>query len=246
MKTQNPSKISAMMVTGEGSISAPFFLIALIILLTAKHGPLTWPGAVAAGTGVALVFFGWKELALADALFSAAASFTAQSILGVCLSCTCAAIAFALAGIILVFYLAPKKPLLVISLAFPLAISLFLFADSLSVYPNDCFEPVKIAQASEVDNANKPVLYYSPWCSYCEEPLALFIKRDPIGETWQPVVVPYFGMTEGEKLIRELGYQGKVISASKPPSGALPCLVLPDGRMLSGKSQLLSFVERSD
>lgn len=92
---------------------------------------------------------------------------------------------------------------------------------------------------SEAGKPKVPALYFSPWCGYCEEPLREYVKRDPRGKTWQPVVVPDTAMSQGEALIRKMGYTGRLISAPKSPSGGFPCLQLPDGRLLVGRQEIM-------
>lgn len=67
----------------------------------------------------------------------------------------------------------------------------------------------------------------------------MFIKKDPEGKTWQPVVVPNIALSQGEEMLRKMGYTGKLISASRSPSGGFPCLRTPDGRLLVGQEKII-------
>lgn len=237
--------LSSKALQKKGSlIPAPFFLMALIILLSSKWGPLTWPGVAAAAAGIVLAVLGQDELAAADGFLSAATSFTAQSLAGVCPSCMAAAVCFAVAGILVAVNLIQKRCLLTVLLALPLVFGLCFFSARLGGGEDRQFKPARIAVAQEtVGLKNK--LYYSPWCDYCEEPLAAIVKVDPDGRTWQPVVVPHSALSEGDKIVRDLGYRGRVISAPESPSGGLPCLELPDNSILTGKFKVLNYLERS-
>ncbi|MDH7578182.1 MAG: hypothetical protein QHH75_10280 [Bacillota bacterium] len=244
----------------KGSLGAPFFLAALIVLLTTKHGPLTLPGAAAAVAGAVFSLLGLNLPAAAAGTLSATISFTAQAMVGICPSCTLAAVFFALAGIVSSLRLVEDgRTAWAIVLALFLACSLSFFGFRLRPEPTEktggglkaglqplapvssSMQGTKQVQAQEV-----PLLYYSPWCEYCDEPLRAFIEKDPEGRSWKPVVVPYSAISEGEMEAREIGYMGEVLSAPESPGRGLPCLRLPDGSAFVGKKKILDFLERSD
>ncbi|MDN5375129.1 MAG: hypothetical protein PWQ39_169 [Thermacetogenium sp.] len=229
----------------EGAGTALFFSVAIIILLTAHHGPLTWPGVAAAALGVIFSFAGIDALAAAAGIISASVSFTAQAMIGICTSCTYAAGCFAIAGLVSAARLGRRKPFLVVLFALPLVVGLFLYDYKLNV-SNALLQQGKAAEAktaavtqNEACRPDVPMLYFSPWCEYCEEPLQAYVKENPEGKTWQPVVVPNYAMAQGEAMLRKMGYTGKLVSAPASPSGGIPCLQMPDGRLLVGRQEIM-------
>lgn len=258
MSRQHQSKTKTMKrvkVFGKGSLSAPFFLAALIVLLTTKYGPLTLPGAVVAAAGVGFSLFGLNLPAAATGTLSATVSFAAQATVGICPSCTLAAVFFALAGIVSSLRLVEDGRIAwAIALALFLVCSLFFFGFRLHPKPAEEIRvglqpPAPVlssAQGKRQEQAQGvPYLYYSPWCEYCDEPLRAFIEKDPEGRSWKPVVVPYSAVSEGEREVREMGYRGEVLSAPESPGRGFPCLQLPDGSVFVGKKKILDFLERS-
>lgn len=57
---------------------------------------------------------------------------------------------------------------------------------------------------------------------------------DPEGRLWLPVVVPERAFEEGLRELRGYGYLGPAAAASASPSRRLPCLALPDGKLVNG------------
>lgn len=238
---------------GKGSLSAPFFLAALIVLLTTKYGPLTLPGAVVAAAGVGFSLFGLNLPAAATGTLSATVSFAAQATVGICPSCTLAAVFFALAGVVSSLCLVRDgRSVWAIALALPLVCSLSFFGFRLHPKPAEKIgaglqPPAPVSSSvqgkRQVQAQETLLLYYSPWCEYCDEPLRAFIEKDPEGRSWKPVVVPY--SSEGEREVREMGYRGEVLSAPESPGRGFPCLRLPDGSVFVGKKKILDFLERS-
>lgn len=260
MSRRRRSKImKRVKVFGKGSLSAPFFLAALIVLLTTKYGSLTLPGAVVAAAGVGFSLSGLNLPAAAVGTLSAAVSFTAQAVVGICPSCTLAAVFFALAGIVSSLRLVEDgRTAWAVVLALFLACSLSFFGFRLRPEPTEKTggglraglqspAPVSffVQDAKQVQAQETPFLYYSPWCEYCDEPLRAFIEKDPEGRSWKPVVVPYSAVSEGEREVRKMGYRGEVLSAPESPGRGLPCLRLPDGSVFVGKKKILDFLERS-
>lgn len=230
----------------EGSFSAPFFLAAVIILLSAKPGPLTYPGVAAGTLGVIFALTGRITLAAAAGLLSAATSFAAQSLYGICASCTYAAASFTVAGIISAYQVMTSKgsAALVIALALPLLAGMSMYVYQAHQVNNIQqarlnAEPAGQAPGVQAARSGVPRLYFAPWCRFCEEPLKEFVKNDPEGKTWQPVVIPYSGVSEGEKLIRGMGYRGKLMAEAVSPGRGVPCLAMPDGRILVGKTKII-------
>lgn len=229
----------------ERAGTALFFSAAIVILLAAHHGPLTFPGVAAAALGVTFSFAGMDALAAAAGIISASVSFAAQALVGVCMSCTYAAGCFTVAGLIPVARLGRRKPFLVVLFALPLAAGLFMYDYKLSV-SNALLQQDRTAEAEtavdtkiKIDRPGILMLYFSPWCEYCEEPLHAFVKKDPAGKTWQPVVVPNYAMAQGEAMLRKMGYTGKLISAPASPSGGIPCLQMPGGKLLVGRQEII-------
>lgn len=230
-------------LTKGGAFSALLFSAAMIVLLCAHHGPLTWPGAAAALLGALLSLLGMSGLAAAVGVLSAAVSFTAQALVGICASCTYAAFCFAAAGIAALLPLCREKPQSA-ALLLPLVAALLLYdlkaADYNRALAEGAASPPLAAQVSSgVEEAGVPLLYFSPWCGYCEEPLRLYVGRDPEGRSWRPVVVPSSAAPEGRRMLREMGYRGELLSAPASPAGGLPCLRLPGGRVLVGREEIL-------
>lgn len=230
-------------------VSGLLFLAAGVALLIWGRGPLVWPGVVAATAGFALCIFNRNTLAATCGIITAAASLFAQAIYGICMSCVFVAAMFGLAGLISSMTLIRTKPLWAVLLNIPLlCASLYL---GLHVTAPDLLAPKQslavqhIAQADTAsipENVNVPVLYFSPWCSYCDEAIKLFIENDPEGETWQPAVVPHYALEEGANYMRELNYTGKITSASRSPGQGLPCLVA-EGQTFVGTKQILTWLK---
>lgn len=232
----------------ERAVSALFFLVTIIILLTARFGPLTLPGVVAAALGALFSLAGLEFFTAAVGVLSASVSFSAQALVGVCGSCTFAAACFAAAGLVSVARVGKNKPVIAVFLMLPLITGLLLYSYRLDT-SNYLLENGKTAETENAstaiiqDEAGRPdvqLFYFSPWCESCEEPLRAFVEKDPKGETWQPVVVPTLAMAQGEAMIRKMGYTGKVISAPSSPSGGIPCLQMPDKTLLVGQKRVLN------
>ena len=229
-----------------GVFSALLFSAAIAVLLTARFGPLTLPGVVAAALGALFSLAGLDVFAAAVGVLSASVSFSAQALVGVCGSCTFAAACFAVAGLVSVARVGKNKPVIAVFLMLPLITGLLLYN-----YRLDVSNDLKNSKTAETETASAtivqgeagrpdvPVLYFSPWCEYCEEPLREFVEKDPEGRAWQPVVIPSSALNKGEEMLKEMGYTGKLVSAPASPSSEIPCLQMPDGRLLVGQQKII-------
>ncbi|MBC7104485.1 MAG: hypothetical protein H5T97_00945, partial [Firmicutes bacterium] len=86
----------------------------------------------------------------------------------------------------------------------------------------------------QCSEGRKAELYFSPWCGPCGEAVAAWVDFDPEGRLWLPVVVPEWAFEEGLRELRGHGYRGQASAAPASPSRRLPCLALPDGRLVNG------------
>jgi len=207
-------------------------LLAVLILFLSKWGILSVPGIAAGAAGAFFAFREQYKLASLIGLISAFASFTAQAATAFCFHCTGAALMFTLAGIMALLNVIPEKPLWSL-IVLPVVFSfLFLMAPTAPYQDRRAeafISPVAVSDDEETrkdagEEILKPRLYISISCGSCEKALEYFIRQDPEGERWQPVIVPNSALPQGEKMLRELGYRGKVRSAEDSPVHAVPCL----------------------
>lgn len=231
-----------------GVLSALLFSVAIAVLLTARFGPLTLPGAAAAALGALFSLAGLEVCAAAVGVLAASVSFGAQALVGVCGSCTFAAACFAAAGLVSIARVGKERPAIAILLVLPLIAGLLVYGYRLDT-SNYLPENGKTAEAEtasativqdEAGRPDIPLFYFSPWCESCDEPLREFVEKDPKGETWQPVVVPSSALNKGGEVLKEMGYTGRVISAPSSPSGGIPCLQMPDKTLLVGQKRVLN------
>ena len=65
-------------------------------------------------------------------------------------------------------------------------------------YQAPVIEITDISPTKQV-NADKAQLYISPECKSCKAVLNTFIKADPEGRYWQPVIVPRILLAHGKR-----------------------------------------------
>jgi len=253
-------------------VSCLFFLIAFAELLAEGRGTLAVPGAAAALAGAVFSAKGWDELAALTGMLAASASFAAQGFLGRCEVCTAAALSFALGGLAAgagVFAQGGRKVLKAAcaASAFMLLASsaLYVHAGPLKVHgggsilryggaPAPAYEAAPGTPAGQVGGPPagsedrvlpKALLYISPFCASCEEAVIAAVRSDPGGVRWEPVVVPELAFRVGEDKLRGLGYSGRIRISAASPVGAVPCLVLPDGRILKGAREVAAWFQET-
>jgi len=56
-------------------------------------------------------------------------------------------------------------------------------------------------------------------------------------------VVPSFAAEEGKLELEKWGYKGKIETASSSPAGSVPCLELPDGKILKGAKPVMGWLK---
>lgn len=213
-----------------------FFLSAVLILFLNKWGILSVPGMAAGVTGVFFTVKKHYKLASLIGVTSAFASFTAQVATAFCPHCTGAALMFTLAGVTALINVIPEKPLWSL-IVLPVTLSFLFLMARAAPYQDRRAEafitPVAVSDDEEIKKDTdgetlKPRLYVSVSCGSCEKALEYFIRQDPEGERWQPVIIPNSALPQGEKILRELGYRGEVHSVGDSPAHAVPCLEMEE------------------
>ncbi len=220
----------------EAVVNSLLFVLIISILLYADFGILTGPGIIAALLGI---YFSLSLRHLFVAMIgvtAASASFIGQSMVAYCPYCTMAAMCFLIAGTISLMKIARKYTLVSLVLCGIIIASVSVFTISFTAYA-DPREPViqnnQTAVVAPKCDISKPKLYLSTTCPSCKDAMADFVRKDPKGEKWLPVIVPHSHLAQGEKMLQELGYQGEVVSASYPPGNRLPTLDV-EGEILVG------------
>lgn len=226
-------------------IGGLLFLAAGVALLIWGRGPLLWPGVAVAMVGFTMCIFEKNTLAVACGTITAAISLFTQAIYGICMSCIYIAALFGLAGLISSMTIIKTRPLGALLLNVPLLCGALYLGIHIAtpglLAPEQPLTTQHIAQEHTASipeasvNTTVPVLYFSPWCSHCDDAIRLFIEKDPEGETWQPVAVPHYAIEEGTNYMRELSYTGKITSASRSPGQGLPCMVVEDKTFVGTK-----------
>ena len=244
-------------------VSCFFFLAAFVELFAEGRGTLALPGAAAALTGVAFSALGWEELAALVGIGAASASFAAQGFLGRCDDCVLAAVFFALGGLAAGASAFTREGKNVLKAAVGASVFLLLVAVAFFVHAepmrasNEVLDvPHTGATAGSLEGAvgpstggegsipEKALLYVSPFCRACGGVLSVAVRSDPGGERWEPVIVPELALRAGENELVGLGYTGKVRTSAASPAGKVPCLVLPDGRLLTGAEEVTAWFQK--
>ncbi len=238
--------LPAIKLRKEALSSALFFLAALIILLLGEPGLLTYPGIAAAIIGSILVLSGYFSMAAALGILSASASLVGQAATVICPYCTMAALSFLVAGITAGILLSSKNHavFILIPLLIVLLVSVGMYSEHSSIDTRQmAYRAPDMIAATDRNREYRqavrekrkvPELYISTGCKSCQETLICFVALDPQGNNWQPVIVPDYCLEKGKELLREYGYKGAVASSSASPSGAVPCLRLPDDTVITG------------
>ncbi|WP_027718967.1 glutathione S-transferase N-terminal domain-containing protein [Desulfovirgula thermocuniculi] len=245
-------------------VSCFFFLAAFAWLLAWGRGALVVPGAAAALAGTAFSALCWEELAALVGIGTASASFAAQGFLGRCDGCILAALFFALGGLAAGASVFAREGGSVLKVA--VGVSVFLLLVAVAFFVRTELVPVSretpdIPRAGaeagppqsssgstagvEGGASGKALLYFSPFCRSCDEALSAAIRCDPDGERWEPVVVPELAFHAGEEKLTALGYRGKAGVSAASPAGKVPCLVLPDGRILTGAGEVTAWFQKA-
>lgn len=224
-------------------------IVAFAILLEAPFGTLTGPGLFAAVLGTGLVLAGRFTLVGAVGILTAAGSFGAQALTSICSTCTSAAVAFALAGVIALLQVLQERPVVIASLAAVLVGSLIcysgqgyfdsrLFAQSNGPrYSIESTEYTGPGGDVTVRYEGKALLFISTTCPSCHELVEEFIKADPQGLTWQPIIVPTGYLDEGRDWLTDAGYTGIVLADKVAPNHMVPSLM--DGKQtFNGRSAI--------
>lgn len=241
---------------GSEGLIALIYLSAIIILGVSRFGILTIPGIIIALLGIALALKKKFALASTIGILTATGSYIAQYLTAFCPSCTLAATIFAIGGIISFIPIVRSKPGLAL-LTVPLVISAALLG-SVAI-PEDTrpmvyITPASTAKAEEVGSEvvsitsnqelKKPQLFFSVTCPSCKKAIEEYVKQDPGGQYWQPVVVPQMALVQGEDMLKGYGYTGSVLSAAKSPGRAVPCLLVAENDMYIGAGKTIAQLNR--
>ena len=231
------------------------FTGAAALLIFHGAGPLRIPGVLAAVVATVTAATGHSLVAGLIGITSASISFLAQARFGICLDCTLAASCFAAGGLLAGAALYNKRSAIPVFFALWLIASMGVFIYSMNqvALPTVTLVPKTTGETTGRPAAPPPVtaperpadkveLFFSPWCRYCGEAVATFVRADPEGRSWRPVVVPEAAASEGEKELRSLGYRGPVFVAHASPSGGVPSVRLPDGKVVTGSGRVMQFV----
>jgi hypothetical protein len=221
------------------------FILVIAVLLYADFGILTGPGIAAALLGIYFTLTSRLLLVAMISVTAAACSFIGQSMVAYCPYCTMAATGFLITGTYSLLKIASKHAVIAMALCAVSVISVGIFAMSIVAYAdtrNPIIENGKAITYSKPIEDNKPKLYLSPTCPSCKDVMKEFVESDPRGDKWQPVIIPHSSLVQGEKMLREAGYEGEVISASNSPGNRIPVLE-KNGEILSGKK--ITFEEAS-
>lgn len=240
--------------------AALFFAGAAALLFFHGAGPLKAPGIAAAVTAAGLAAGGHAVGAGFIGVAAASISFLAQARFGFCPDCVLAASCFAAGGLACGAALYRRHP--AASVAFALCLAVSMAALAYCGISKTAAPTVPAAPQTTAETSGRPVsppsgtisdqpadtveLFFSPWCSHCGEAVAAFVRADPGGEKWRPVVVPEAALADGEKELRDLGYSGPLSAASASPSGGVPCVRLPDGGVVTGSSRVTQFIPKRD
>lgn len=239
------NNLPAVKLKKEALSSALFFLAALTILLLGEPGLLTYPGIAAAIIGSILVLSGYYGMTAALGILSASASLAGQAATVICPYCTMAALSFLVAGITAGILLSSKNHALfiLIPLLIVLLVSVGMYSEQspmdtrqMAYHAPDMIAADRNREYSQAvrEDRKVPELFISTGCKSCKETLICFVALDPQGNNWQPVIVPDYCLEQGKELLREYGYTGAVGSSSASPSGAVPCLRMPDDTVITG------------
>jgi hypothetical protein len=178
-------------------------------------------------------------------LLAASISFIGQFLTYYCSACTLAASLFLCGGLIGLVLIANKHTVLMLVLSNIVLFSLLLF--TLNLNQPDTRNPVIQTDrvqilSGEVDDSI-PRLYISVTCPGCREAAREYVKYDVEGQSWQPVIVPHKSLHQGEKMLREAGYKGKVISSAYAPTNIIPVLETKE-QVLTGE-QIYAFLKEA-
>jgi hypothetical protein len=239
--------------------AALFFAGAAALLFFHGAGPLKAPGMVAAVTAAVLAAGGYALGASLIGIATASISFLAQARYGFCPDCAVAASCFAAGGLMSGVDLYRRYPAASLFFTLCLIASMSIFTYSINKTDSSTIPvaPQTIGEITGRHAAPSPTvapdrppdaveLYFSPWCSHCGEAVAAYVQADPEGKKWRPVVVPEAALADGEKELRGLGYSGPVAAAPVSPSGGVPCVRLPDGRVVTGSGRVTQFIPKHD
>lgn len=224
----------------EGLFPALFFFLAIIILVLGPLGPLTMPGILA---GLAGVIFAAKKLLPISALIGvigASISLIGQALTAICPYCTVAATMFAIGGLLSLALIVGNKPVWM-TLLLPLIASIVFFAANTIPHDMRSFNIAVQNSSGQINQSNMdiPLLFISPGCKSCKEAVQEYVRLDPDGKYWMPVIVPNMGLNKGTDGLRKLGYTGQVYSASTSPSAIVPCLKNGD-QIFSGSGNVIA------
>ena len=222
------------LITKEGIINALFFLTAFIFLIINSFGMLTIPGLIVAVIALYCSLTGRYLYSAYLGVAAAFGSFLTQFITTFCSYCTLAATAFLVGGLISLLFLKSKNITATLILLTLSVLSAILLVVNLPSYEQKpvIAQPVVITGATIKDN--KPILYISPGCKSCKSVLEEFVKFDPNGTYWQPVIVPAVLLAQGEAILKDKGYMGEVKSSFSSPTRFVPLLEI-NGQYYQGK-----------
>lgn len=194
-----------------------YITIAMLIIILFKEtlpaSIITWAGIIVAISCIVLVYRNQYHLAAILSCIAATGSFLFQGITVLCIPCTVIACLFCVQIFIL------EGPMWLLSIALLSGVFMFIAVE----------EPIQ----------EKNLLYISEHCKPCHPVLQEFIKRDPQGHTWEPVVV----QTSLEYL-RKMGYKGK-INQGIPPGDSIP--VLQNGtKIINGDAKIFKYLRKEE
>lgn len=181
-------------------------------------------------------------------ILTATGSLTAQYLTSYCTTCTIGATLFMLTGII---NLAQDKATHLKTnfvLISTLIIGLFFLNSMFQYYQN----PIILNEDSVISKKNHDValadtiekralLYISPTCNACKLFIDHVVEYDIKGEKCIIVTTPIRSLAQTEQKLREKGYTGKVVAATKAPTGFVPVLI--NGKEVLRGEEIINYLK---
>lgn len=204
-------------------IAGIMFFAAGVILVMGDYGTLTLPGILAATLGLFCLVK--NRYSAVIGITAAVISFTGQYLVGYCHTCFISATCFAYAGMFVL--LTQKRYMLIIpSATVVILATVLLIPNPQDTRPEVVYPEIRSNQAivETEESQGKAKLYISTTCPSCTKVVQEFIAQDKEGKLWQPVIVPTAFLLQGEKYLRDKGYEGQVFSTGSSPTKQIPCL----------------------
>lgn len=228
-------------------VASFYFICVIIVLFIGNFGILTIPGLIVAVFGLITMYKKYYSIGAFVAILAATISVIAQSIIGWCMSCIIAATMFSIAGL-----LACERKMQLIGI--PILLVILILSLS-SIVPVNGMKTANNSKSSSLSpraylinslaepgkdlNTQIPLLYISEYCPSCKEVLKQYIKNDPQGDRWQPVMVS--PRQVGNSMLTDMGYTGEVYQ-SGAVSQIVPCLEMGNQKYIGAKNILSFFI----